>query len=36
MIKEEYKPRIIDDTIDRHLKKFGAICIEGPKWCGKT
>lgn len=36
MIKEEYKPRIIDDTIDRHLKNFGAICIEGPKWCGKT
>lgn len=22
MIKEEYKPRIIDDTIDRHLKKL--------------
>ena len=36
MIKEEYKPRIIDDTIDRYLKNFGAICIEGPKWCGKT
>lgn len=36
MIKEEYKPRIIDDTIERYLKNFGAVCIEGPKWCGKT
>jgi len=34
--KELYKPRIIDKTIDEYLKNCGAICIEGPKWCGKT
>ena len=32
----EYKPRIIDKTIENHLLAFGAVCIEGPKWCGKT
>ncbi len=31
-----YKKRIIDSSIERYLKIFGAICIEGPKWCGKT
>lgn len=31
-----YKKRIIDLSIERYLKIFGAICIEGPKWCGKT
>lgn len=36
MIRNEYKPRIIDNTIKQYLKSFGAICIEGPKWCGKT
>ncbi len=33
---KEYKPRIIDKIIDEYLKSAGAICIEGPKWCGKT
>ena len=32
----KYKKRIIDSSIERYLKIFGAICIEGPKWCGKT
>jgi hypothetical protein len=32
----QYKPRIIDNTIKTYLNTFGAICIEGPKWCGKT
>ena len=31
-----YRPRIIDEHIDRMLNTFGAVCIEGPKWCGKT
>lgn len=31
-----YKPRVIDDNVKRYLKTFGAVCIEGPKWCGKT
>lgn len=33
---ENYKTRIIDKKIDKYLSVFGAICIEGPKWCGKT
>ena len=31
-----YKRRIIDDTVETYLAVSGAICIEGPKWCGKT
>ncbi len=31
-----YKKRLIDSKIDRYLDTFGAILIEGPKWCGKT
>lgn len=34
--KKDYIPRLIDRTIDEFLETFGAICIEGPKWCGKT
>ena len=22
--------------MEEYLKTFGALCIEGPKWCGKT
>lgn len=36
MIRKDYKSRVIDETIEQYLKTFGAICIEGPKWCGKT
>ncbi len=31
-----YKSRIIDELVEKDLRIFGAICIEGPKWCGKT
>ncbi len=34
--KATYKRRIVDKTVERYLRIFGAICIEGPKWCGKT
>lgn len=34
--KEGYRDRIIDDKIRKNLKLFGAISLEGPKWCGKT
>ncbi len=34
--KDKYKPRIMDEEVKRYLATFGAICIEGPKWCGKT
>ena len=33
---KNYKKRIIDEKIARYLKLFGAICIEGPKYSGKT
>ena len=36
MKKGDYKARIIDDKVEKYLNMFGAICIEGPKWCGKT
>ena len=32
----KYKPRIIDPEIKRYFDTFGAVCIEGIKWCGKT
>ena len=34
--KSVYKPRVIDGTVEKYLEVFGAVCIEGPKWCGKT
>lgn len=34
--KTKYKKRIVDSLVEKYLKIFGAICIEGPKWCGKT
>lgn len=36
MDKSNYMARIIDSKIDEYLKIFGAVCVEGPKWCGKT
>ncbi len=36
MDKRNYMPRIIDDKISKYLNIFGAVCVEGPKWCGKT
>lgn len=33
---ENYKWRIVDDKIEHYLKLFGAVSIEGPKYCGKT
>ncbi len=34
--KNKYRERVIDSLVERYLNIFGAICIEGPKWCGKT
>ncbi len=34
--REKYKARIIDKTVEKYLSLFGAVCIEGPKWCGKS
>lgn len=33
---EGYLPRLIDARIANALQAFGAVCVEGPKWCGKT
>ncbi len=31
-----YLPRIADSILKEYLEAFGAVLIEGPKWCGKT
>lgn len=36
LTKDGYKTRLVDQKIERYLKIFGALSIEGPKWCGKT
>ena len=36
MNNNEYRSRIIDKIVEKYLNTFGAVCIEGPKWCGKT
>ena len=32
----EYLSRVADTTLQDFLDAFGAVLIEGPKWCGKT
>lgn len=32
----EYKNRLIEKKLEEYLSVFGAVSIEGPKWCGKT
>lgn len=34
--KKDYRERLIDTKITKYLNVFGAVSIEGPKWCGKT
>ena len=36
MDKEKYQKRIIDKKLDEYLEVFGGVCVEGPKFCGKT
>ena len=31
-----YRPRLIDGKIVKYMSLYGALSIEGPKWCGKT
>ena len=33
---KNYRPRLIDDHIDMLMSVFGAVQINGPKYCGKT
>lgn len=32
----KYKKRLIEKKLEDYLSVFGAVSIEGPKWCGKT
>jgi len=32
--REAYLKRLVDDKISKYLKSFGAVSIEGAKWCG--
>ncbi|MDR3284364.1 MAG: DUF4143 domain-containing protein [Treponema sp.] len=32
----EYRPRVIDEELERNLKAFGGVLLTGPKMCGKT
>lgn len=36
MDNDKYRPRLVDSKIEEYLKTFGAVCVEGAKWCGKT
>lgn len=36
LTKRGYMPRLIDEKVARYLRVFGAVSVEGPKWCGKT
>lgn len=36
MENNKYRPRLVDTLLKQYIVTFGAICIEGPKWCGKT
>ncbi len=31
-----YRERLVEKHFDEYLQTFGAVCIEGPKYCGKT
>lgn len=33
---QTYRPRLLDSRIERLLRVFGAVQIDGAKWCGKT
>jgi len=33
--KEKYIDRLVDKKIKDYLTIFGAVNVEGPKWCGK-
>jgi len=31
-----YRARLVERQLDEYMTIFGAVCIEGPKYCGKT
>ena len=34
--RAQYRKRILDGQLNKYLEAFGAVCVEGPKACGKT
>ena len=32
----KYIKRVADNVLQERLEAFGAVLVEGPKWCGKT
>ncbi|MFP3043703.1 hypothetical protein LQZ19_17975 [Treponema primitia] len=36
LTEKGYRSRLIDPKIADLLAEFGAVSIDGPKWCGKT
>lgn len=36
MANLNYLPRLVDNQLAEYLQNFGAVSIQGPKWCGKT
>lgn len=36
LTKKGYLPRVADEILEKKLEQYGAVCVEGPKWCGKT
>ena len=36
MSEKKYYRRLLDDKLDIYIQTFGAVLLEGPKWCGKT
>jgi len=36
LTEQGYRTRLTDNLIFRYMRLFGALSIEGPKWCGKT
>lgn len=36
MRRKGYRSRLVDAKIDDMLVAFGAVAVDGPKWCGKT
>lgn len=31
-----YRPRIVDNQLEKMIGRIGAVLVQGPKWCGKT
>lgn len=32
----KYCPRVVDNQLEKMVRRIGAVLVQGPKWCGKT